>query len=165
MSGVSVDLPLFAAVLSVMAIVAAYMVIRIKDLVYASVTLAVLGSLTAALLAVVGFGIIGAYLVLVYVGAAVMFIIISVSMIGPQREETREPFKGLVAAAAVTTLILVVVFALSLYRLFIVPAPIQASQAAAGALHEYLPVLALIFVGQAATVVEAIAIAKRGERK
>ncbi|MFP3080502.1 MAG: NADH-quinone oxidoreductase subunit J [Acidilobus sp.] len=165
MSGVSVDLPLFAAVLSVMAIVAAYMVIRIKDLVYASVTLAVLGSLTAALLAVVGFGIIGAYLVLVYVGAAVMFIIISVSMIGPQREETREPFKGLVAAAAVTTLILVVVFALSLYRLFVVPAPIQASQAAAGALHEYLPVLALIFVGQAATVVEAIAIAKRGERK
>jgi NADH-quinone oxidoreductase subunit J len=164
-SGVSVDLPLFAAVLSVMAIVAAYMVIRIKDLVYASVTLAVLGSLTAALLAVVGFGIIGAYLVLVYVGAAVMFIIISVSMIGPQREETREPFKGLVAAAAVTTLILVVVFALSLYRLFVVPAPIQASQAAAGALHEYLPVLALIFVGQAATVVEAIAIAKRGERK
>ncbi|MFP3264550.1 MAG: NADH-quinone oxidoreductase subunit J [Acidilobus sp.] len=165
MSGVSVDLPLFAAVLSVMAIVAAYMVIRIKDLVYASVTLAVLGSLTAALLAVVGFGIIGAYLVLVYVGAAVMFIIISVSMIGPQREETREPFRGLVAAAAVTTLILVVVFALSLYRLFVVPAPIQASQAAAGALHEYLPVLALIFVGQAATVVEAIAIAKRGERK
>ncbi|MFP3171938.1 MAG: NADH-quinone oxidoreductase subunit J [Acidilobus sp.] len=165
MSGVSVDLPLFAAVLSVMAIVAAYMVIRIKDLVYASVTLAVLGSLTAALLAVVGFGIIGAYLVLVYVGAAVMFIIISVSMIGPQREETREPFKGLVAAAAVTMLILVVVFALSLYRLFVVPAPIQASQAAAGALHEYLPVLALIFVGQAATVVEAIAIAKRGERK
>jgi NADH-quinone oxidoreductase subunit J len=164
-SGVSVDLPLFAAVLSVMAIVAAYMVIRIKDLVYASVTLAVLGSLTAALLAVVGFGVIGAYLVLVYVGAAVMFIIISVSMIGPQREETREPFKGLVAAAAVTTLILVVVFALSLYRLFVVPAPIQASQAAAGALHEYLPVLALIFVGQAATVVEAIAIAKRGERK
>jgi NADH-quinone oxidoreductase subunit J len=164
-SGVSVDLPLFAAVLSVMAIVAAYMVIRIKDLVYASVTLAVLGSLTAALLAVVGFGIIGAYLVLVYVGAAVMFIIISVSMIGPQREETREPFRGLVAAAAVTTLILVVVFALSLYRLFVVPAPIQASQAAAGALHEYLPVLALIFVGQAATVVEAIAIAKRGERK
>jgi NADH-quinone oxidoreductase subunit J len=148
-----------------MAIVAAYMVIRIKDLVYASVTLAVLGSLTAALLAVVGFGIIGAYLVLVYVGAAVMFIIISVSMIGPQREETREPFRGLVAAAAVTTLILVVVFALSLYRLFVVPAPIQASQAAAGALHEYLPVLALIFVGQAATVVEAIAIAKRGERK
>lgn len=165
MSGVSVDLPLFAAVLSVMAIVAAYMVIRIKDLVYASVTLAVLGSLTAALLAVVGFGIIGAYLVLVYVGAAVMFIIISVSMVGPQREETREPFRGLVAAAAVTTLILVVVFALSLYRLFVVPAPIQASQAAAGALHEYLPVLALIFVGQAATVVEAIAIAKRGERK
>ncbi len=165
MSGVSVDLPLFAAVLSVMAIVAAYMVIRIKDLVYASVTLAVLGSLTAALLAVVGFGIIGAYLVLVYVGAAVMFIIISVSMIGPQREETREPFRGLVAAVAVTTLILVVVFALSLYRLFVVPAPIQASQAAAGALHEYLPVLALIFVGQAATVVEAIAIAKRGERK
>jgi len=164
-SGVSVDLPLFAAVLSVMAIVAAYMVIRIKDLVYASVTLAVLGSLTAALLAVVGFGIIGAYLVLVYVGAAVMFIIISVSMVGPQREETREPFRGLVAAAAVTTLILVVVFALSLYRLFVVPAPIQASQAAAGALHEYLPVLALIFVGQAATVVEAIAIAKRGERK
>ncbi|MFP3219445.1 MAG: NADH-quinone oxidoreductase subunit J [Acidilobus sp.] len=165
MSGVSVDLPLFAAVLSVMAIVAAYMVIRIKDLVYASVTLAVLGSLTAALLAVVGFGIIGAYLVLVYVGAAVMFIIISVSMIGPQREETREPFRGLVAAAAVTTLILVVVFALSIYRLFVVPAPIQASQAAAGALHEYLPVMALIFVGQAATVVEAIAIAKRGERK
>ncbi|ADL18784.1 NADH-quinone oxidoreductase subunit J [Acidilobus saccharovorans 345-15] len=165
MSGESIDLPLYAIVLSIMAIASAMLVVRLKDLVYASITLAILGSFTAALLAVAGFGLVSAYLVLVYVGAAVMFIVISISMIGPQGQESFDSFRGLTVAAALATFIITVVVISELYRLFTVPPSLSASAAAAGALREYLPVLALIFIGQAATVVEAISIAKRGGRK
>lgn len=165
MSGVSIDLPLYAIVLSVMAIASAIFVIRLKDLVYASIMLAILGSFTAALLAIAGFGLVSAYLVLVYVGAAVMFIIISISMIGPQGQESFDSFRGLAVAAALATFVIIVVTVSGLYRLFTVPPSLSVSAAAAGALKEYLPVLALIFIGQAATVVEAISIAKRGDKK
>ncbi|MGC9112010.1 NADH-quinone oxidoreductase subunit J family protein [Acidilobus sp.] len=165
MSGESIDLPLYTIVLSIMAIASAILVVRLKGLVYASITLAILGSFTAALLAVAGFGLVSAYLVLVYVGAAVMFIVISISMIGPQGQESFDSFRGLTVAAALATFIIIVVIISELYRLFTVPPSLSASAAAAGALKEYLPVLALIFIGQAATVVEAISIARRGGRK
>jgi NADH-quinone oxidoreductase subunit J len=164
-SGESIDLPLYTIVLSIMAIASAILVVRLKGLVYASITLAILGSFTAALLAVAGFGLVSAYLVLVYVGAAVMFIVISISMIGPQGQESFDSFRGLTVAAALATFIIIVVIISELYRLFTVPPSLSASAAAAGALKEYLPVLALIFIGQAATVVEAISIARRGGRK
>ncbi len=166
MSSVSVDLPLYVAVLGIASIVSAIYVIKIKDLVYASIMLAVLGAFTAGLLSLAGFPIIGAYLVLVYVGAAVMFIIISISMLGPQSEEARDTFRGVVSATAAAMFLLVIIFYSGLYRLYTTPEYVSASAAAAGALSNYLPVLALIFIGQAATVVEAISIARRrGESK
>ncbi len=94
-----------------------------------------------------------------------MFIVISISMIGPQGQESFDSFRGLTVAAALATFVITVVVISELYRLFTVPPSLSASAAAAGALREYLPVLALIFIGQAATVVEAISIAKRGGRK
>lgn len=162
MSGVSVDLPLFVAVMGAAAIASSYLVIKSRDLVYASISLAVLGSLTAAVLALLGLGVVAAYLVLVYVGAAVMFIIITISMLGPTQPEQQDVMKGLISAASVATFILLVVVAMRLYDLYAVPSPISVQLAASEALRRYLPVLALIFIGQAATVVEAIAIARRG---
>lgn len=162
MSGVSVDLPLFVAVMGAAAIASSYLVIKSRDLVYASISLAVLGSLTAAVLALLGLEVVAAYLVLVYVGAAVMFIIITISMLGPTQPEQQDAMKGLISAASVATFILLVVVALRLYNLYAVPGPISVQLAASEALRRYLPVLALIFIGQAATVVEAIAIARRG---
>jgi len=99
MSGTSFDLPLFVAVMGVAAVASAYLVIRARDLVYASVALAVLGSLTASILALLGLGIVAAYIVLVYVGAAVMFIIITISMLGPTGMEEQEAMRGVIVAS------------------------------------------------------------------
>ncbi len=162
MSGVSVDLPLFVAVMGAAAVASSYLVVRSRDLVYASVSLAVLGSLTAAVLALLGLGIVAAYLVLVYVGAAVMFIIITISMLGPSHAEQQDVMKGLISATSVAAFVIIAMAVLRLYNLYAVPAPISVQVAASEALKRYLPVLALIFIGQAATVVEAIAIARRG---
>ncbi len=162
MSGVSIDLPLFVAIMGAAAIASSYLVIRSRDLVYASISLAVLGSLTAVVLALLGLGIVAAYLVLVYVGAAVMFIIITISMLGPSEREEYDSMKGVVAAASVAAFVIIVAISLRLYNLYAVPPPVSVQVAASDALRRYLPVLALIFIGQAATVVEAIAIARRG---
>jgi len=165
MSGTSFDLPLFVAVMGVAAVASAYLVIRARDLVYASVALAVLGSLTASILALLGLGIVAAYIVLVYVGAAVMFIIITISMLGPTGMEGQEAMRGVIVASSVAVFVLILVFGLKLYDLYAVPASVSVQLAASEALSKYLPVLALIFIGQAATIVEAIAIARRGEKK
>ncbi|MGC9209836.1 MAG: NADH-quinone oxidoreductase subunit J family protein [Acidilobus sp.] len=164
MSGTSLDLPLFVAVMGVAATVSSFLVVRARDLVYASISLAVLGSLTAAVLALLGLGIVAAYIVLVYVGAAVMFIIITISMLGPMGREEYDTFKGVISATVVAAFVLVLAFSLRLYNLYAVPSQVSVQVAAVEALRRYLPVLALILIGQGATIVEAIAIARRGER-
>ncbi|AFZ71140.1 NADH:ubiquinone oxidoreductase subunit 6 (chain J) [Caldisphaera lagunensis DSM 15908] len=158
-------LPIFALVLGVGSIISAYFVIKIKDLIYASSMLAVLASLIAALVALIGFGIVSAYLVLVYVGAAVMFIIIAISMVGVGRKESKEPFLGFVAGAAIAITIGIVILAGKFYNLYSYPEYVTVTQAASGLLSHYLPVIALIIIAQAATLVEAISIARRGEKK
>ncbi|MGC9072141.1 MAG: NADH-quinone oxidoreductase subunit J family protein [Acidilobus sp.] len=163
MNGTSFDLPLFVAVMGAAAMVSSYLVVKTKDLVYASVSLAVLGSLTAAVLALLGLGVVAAYIVLVYVGAAVMFIIITISMLGPSGREEYDTFKGVISATVVGMFVLLLVFSLKLYDLYAVPTYLSVQVAASEALRRYLPVLALIFIGQAVTVVEAIAIARKGE--
>ncbi|MFP3143887.1 MAG: NADH-quinone oxidoreductase subunit J [Caldisphaera sp.] len=161
----TLSLPLFALLLGVAAIISAYYVIKVKDLVYASSMLAVLASLIAALVALLGFGIVSAYLVLVYVGAAVMFIIIAISMIGVRGRESKEPFLGFAAASAIAVTIGIIAIAGKLYNLYSYPEYVSVTQAASGLLSNYLPVIALIIIAQAATLVEAISIARRGEKE
>ncbi len=159
-----IEMPLFVGVMAVAAAIAAYYVIKLKDMIYASISLALLGSLTAALIALAGFPIVAAYLVLVYVGAAVMFLIITISMLGLRGSEERDTFRGIIAAAAVFTLVIAIAFSSKLYNFYVLPYSVSAQQAASRLLSRYLLVLALIFVGQATTIVEAISIARRGGR-
>ena len=159
-----VEVPLYVTVLAAAAIALAYYVVRLRDLVYASIALAVLGSMTAGIIALEGFPLVAAYLVLVYVGAAVMFIIITISMLGPSGREEVDTFKGLVTGAAIGAMAILALIAMGLYNIvYVTPSPVGTAEAAQEALRRYLPVLALIFVGQAATIVEAIAISRRGE--
>lgn len=158
-------MPLFAMLLGIAAIISAYFVIKTKDLVYASSMLAVLASLVAALVALIGYGIVSAFLVLIYVGAAVMFIIIAISMIGVRGKETKEPFLGFAAGAALAVAIAFIVIGGKLYNLYTYPQYVSATQAASGLLTHYLPVIAIILIAQAATLVEAISVARRGEKK
>ncbi|MCE4602485.1 MAG: NADH-quinone oxidoreductase subunit J [Desulfurococcales archaeon] len=153
--------PLIAGILAAFMVLTSYLVVRSRDLVYASGSLAVLGVLNAALLALLGYGIVAVFLVVVYVGAAVMFIIVAVSMLGGGGPERWQPEKGAFAAASALAVLLIVVLASSLYTAYTQPESISLKSVSGILVGKYLPVLGVIFVALAATLIEAIAIARK----
>lgn len=153
--------PLMAGVLAAFMVLSSYLVVRSRDLVYASGALAVLGVLNAALLALLGYGIVAAFLVIVYVGAAVMFIIVAVSMLGGGGLERWQPEKGFFAAASILAVLLIIILASSLHAAYTQPAGISLQSVSGILVGKYLPVLGIIFVALAATLIEAIAIARK----
>lgn len=82
--------------------------VLLRDLVYASISLAFLGLATASILALSGYLLPAIVIVLVYVGSAVMFLIISVSMLGGFEEESRNIGRGAVAGLAAFALSILV---------------------------------------------------------
>lgn len=71
-------------------VLAGFMVIKEKSLVYASVYLAVAATFNAGLIALLGYAVVAIFQVAVYVGAAVLFIIVAVTFMGePARPESR----------------------------------------------------------------------------
>lgn len=154
--------PLLAALTGVFMIYVSYLVVRSRDLVYASASLAVLGSLNAILIALLGYTLVAVFLIVVYVGAAVMFIIIVVSMLGGRGPETRDEYKGLFAGAAFATSSLLLVYAMNAYLGYRAPGNIRVSDVATEMLSSHSFVIGLVFLALAATLVEAIAISRRG---
>ncbi len=146
-------------------IASAVAVTRLKDLVYASVSLSVLGLLNAAIIGLLGFPVIAAFIIAVYVGAAVMFIILSVSMLGAQEAEPREEFRGSFIATLFGMGIAASAIAVDLVKTYHKPGPHPLSSVSSILLSKYLAVLGILFVALAATLVEAISIARRGERE
>ncbi len=157
----SID-PLIAAVTVILMALAGYLVVRGRDLVYASGSLAILGLLNAALAAQLGFTVVAAFLVVVYVGAAVMFIIITVSMLGGGEGERVDSEKGLFAAATLGSVLLLVLVASRMYAGFTRPEGVSIADVSARLVSPYGVILAILFVALAATLVEAISIARRG---
>ena len=155
-------LPLMASIVGVFLIYLAYLVVRGEDLVYASASLAVLGMFNALLIAMLGYTLVSVFLVIVYVGAAVMFIIITVSMLGGRGGETRDEFKGLFAAGSFAIVALLLVYRLGAHYGFRSPGQVSPSEVASSLLSGHTFVIGLIFLALAATLVEAIAITRRG---
>lgn len=156
-------LPYLAGLLGGSMLVAAYYVVRHSDLVYASIALALLGLANAGLMALLGFGVVASFVVIVYVGAAVMFIILSISMLGGGGEEVRDEVRGAAAGGAALATLLVVMAGLGLFKAYAPVGQYTLRQVAEVLLSKYLPVLGVLMVALAATLVEAIAVAKRGE--
>lgn len=154
--------PLMGGILGILMILAAYFTVRHRDLVYSSVSLALLGSLNAALIALLGYTLVAVFLIIVYVGAAVMFIIISVSMLGGGGEEARDEASGFFAGSAVATSLLLLLVGSGLYKAFTRASTVPVSRVSETLASGYGLVLALVFVALAATLVEAISIARRG---
>ncbi|MEB3851731.1 MAG: NADH-quinone oxidoreductase subunit J [Desulfurococcales archaeon] len=143
--------------------VTAYYVIAARDLVYASVALALLGSLNAALIALLGYPIVAAFVVIVYVGAAVMFIIITISMLGGGGQEKREEFRGMFTSLALASTAFTVAVLSGIYLAYKPPNTYSISQISQVLAGRYLPALGVVFIALAATLVEAITIARRAE--
>jgi NADH-quinone oxidoreductase subunit J len=159
---VEVYLPLLASITGILMIITAIIIVRNEDLVYSSASLAVLGMLNALLIALLGYSLIAAFLVIVYVGAAVMFIIITVSMIGGRSTEKRDEFKGLFTGATVASAATLLVGALAAYMGYTRPAKLSMADVATSILGSHSDVLAVVMIALAATLVEAIAITRKG---
>jgi len=154
--------PLLAGIVAVSMVLSGYMVVRARDLVYASGSLAILGMMNALMLAVLGYTLVAAFLVVVYVGAAVMFIIISVSMLGGGRGEKRDEEKGLFAATSLAAVLAILAYTAGYYKAYTKPAGVAISSVSDFLASNYGVVLAIVFIALAATLVEAISIARRG---
>ena len=155
--------PFMAAFIGGVMLVAAYYTVRHRDLVYSSIALALLGAFNAALVALLGFGVAAVFIVIVYVGAAVMFIIMAISMLGGGGPESRSEARGLLAASTVASALAVLAAAAGIYKAYQAPEAYTLTRVAEVLLSQYLPVLAVIVVALAATLMEAIAVARRGE--
>ncbi|MCE4617424.1 MAG: NADH-quinone oxidoreductase subunit J [Desulfurococcales archaeon] len=149
-----------AALISGLALFTAVYVVKGKDLLYSSVTLALTASLVALLVAFMGYTLIAAVQLIVYVGAAVMFIIISVSLLGAKDTSARNEVAGIVAG--LTTFVALSLYAYKLYPAFTFVSNVNVDQLATVMLERYGLVIVLITVALAATIVEAISVAKRG---
>jgi NADH-quinone oxidoreductase subunit J len=156
-------IPFYVGLLGGVMIVLAYYVTRTRDLVYASVTLALLGSFNAALIALLGLPIVGVFVVIVYVGAAVMFIIIVISTLGIGTREYREEFRGIATGFMLATALITVLAASGLYVVYSRPGTYSLQGISQVLASRYLPALGVLFIALAATLVEAISIARRVE--
>jgi len=152
---------LMAGILAAVMVYIGYLVVRSRDLVYASGALAVLGGLNAAFIALLGFGIVAAFLIIVYVGAAVMFIIVVVSMLGGGGSEQWQPEKGLFSSFSLLAVLGIIGLSMALYSTYTHPKTVGLSGVSGLLVDKYLPVLAVLFVALAATLIEAISIARR----
>ncbi len=146
---------------ALVALASAVAVVKLRDLVYASSSLAVLGVSTAVLAALLGYPVVAAFLVIVYVGAAVMFIIITVSMLGGGGRESRDEWRGLIAGSAIAAAAAAAFFLTGLPSEFSKPSA-SLEDIASVLLGPMLPAVIVMIAGLAVTVVEAISVARRG---
>lgn len=156
------ELQLALAVLTAVAmVIVSLLTVTLRDLVYSSIMLATLGLLTAAMVALLGYYIVAAFIIIVYVGAAVMFIIISVSMLGGGGFETRNTARGLLAALATLVALAAALGALGLPHTSL---PVSVDPRAVGdsLTGGFLAALLVLLAALAATVIEGIAVARRG---
>ncbi len=158
----AVDVMLLIGVLvAIASVIVALLTVTLRDLVYSSSLLAVLGSLVAAFLALLGYYIVAAFIVIVYVGAAVMFIVLTVSMLGGGGVEARNKLRGVLAASAT-----LVAFTVALITLGIPPGTfpvnVDVRVVSDSLLSDYAVALVVLLVALAATVIEGISVARRG---
>ncbi len=155
-------LPILAAITGAFMLFISILIVRSKDLVYASSSLAILGILNAIMIAFLGYYLVAAFLVVVYVGAAVMFIIITVSMLGGKTKEPVDESKGYFTAGAVGASLFLLVTAMAAYLGYVRPSNISVTDVSASILESHSLVIGIILLALAATLIEAIAIARRG---
>ena len=95
-------------ILAAVALISSLMIVEHKSLVYAAIFLAILGITNAALFSLLGFTFIALFHLAVYVGAAVVFILFSITML---KETPMMSLPTRVLAFIVTALVVLVAFA------------------------------------------------------
>lgn len=136
--------------------------VKARDSVYAALSLAFVGSSVAGLIALLGFGYLAAFHLMIYVGAAVIFITFTVLML---REPPAE-FKEMKIPALLNALLLGLAFYLAVSPLKPEEAKIYESLSEAASLifGKYWFAFLILVYSLATVVIEAIAVA-RGEKE
>ncbi len=146
-------------ILSALTLYTAYLTVRGKDLVYSSVSLALTASLVSLLVAFMGYVLVAAVQVLVYVGAAVMFIIVSVSLLGAKETTVRNEYTGI--TAGIFTFAVLYLYLSRFTHAFTFTQTPSVQVIGDTLLSRYMGVIILLIVALAATVIEAISLAKK----
>jgi|SRR3990172_503778 len=151
-------------VLAAVAVISAILVVEHKSLVYSALFLGILGMANAALFTLLGFNFIALFFVSVYIGAAVTFILFSVSMF--------EEAPAVERPVRIITLISVIVAAVVLAGVFalyftggIQPSYISYRVLASLLTEKYGFALIIAALTLVTTLIEAITIARKEEEK
>jgi len=148
------------------AVILALLILRERSLVYGSFMLAGVGVSVAGLISVLGYQVIAAAQLIVYVGASVMFFIISLSMMGNLKVKSTPLYislsAGLIASAVFYYLITIVTEELG-YE--VGPTTITASTLSRFLAGEFTLQLSIIVTALAFTSIFAIYFAKRRGKK
>ncbi len=137
-------------------------IVRAKSLFYSAFALGIVGFLNAALFALMGFLLVGAVQLVIYVGAAVMFIILAFSLVGEQSIQPRiSPGTAILSVIVFATVLLFVDKVISL-----LPAPAAFTSTPTGLIPralvaEYPLTIVLIILVAATSAIESIVIARK----
>jgi len=150
------------ATLSITAVLFALIAVKTKDSVYAAISLGFVGSSVAGIIALIGFGYLAVFHLIIYVGAAVTFMTFSVLML----KEKPGTIRGIWPLALLNSILLGVVIFLVVSRV-----PAGHSEALPGTLEiaeallaKYWFPMLLITLSLATVIIEGIVVARGGER-
>jgi len=158
-----------SAMLALLALASAVYMLKTRSLVYAAYALALIGLFNAGLFALLGFVLVAAVQVVIYVGAAILFIILSYSLIGEVPIEV-QPLRRV----ALPAVLLFIAFFLFVHQVVsVLPAQttivsLPSSLIVDKLVSEYTGALIVLFLVAGTSAIEAIVIAKRelgGEQK
>ncbi|ACP35909.1 NADH-ubiquinone/plastoquinone oxidoreductase chain 6 [Sulfolobus islandicus Y.G.57.14] len=147
-----------------MAIAFSIYIVRAKNVFYGAVSLAFLGLSIAALIALEApstYGIYSVFHILLYVGATVTFLAISLVMFKDLEVRIRRGSLGILAGGAVTLLFLITIFISNFKVSPSTLQPINFQILANDLLENYWFPLIILIVALLTTLIEAIALARR----
>lgn len=153
---------LIFALSAAIAVVSSILTIEHKSTVYAAFFLGVLGVSNAILISLLGFTIISVFMLAVYVGTVVIFILFSVTLM---RETESSSRKLEVTALISSTMMLLVIFYTFTFFRMNPPSHTPYMEIVKCLISEYKFPLVVATLTLATTIIEAIALAVRGVRK
>ncbi|WP_338600161.1 NADH-quinone oxidoreductase subunit J [Sulfolobus tengchongensis] len=148
----------------IMAIAFSIYIVRARNVFYGAVSLAFLGVSIAALIALEApatYGIYSIFHILLYVGATVTFLAISLVMFKDLEVKVSRGNLGVLVGGAVALLFLIVIF-LSVFQVSSVPLqPLNFQMLANDLLENYWFPLIILIIALLTTLIEAISLARR----
>lgn len=150
-------------VLAAVSIVSAIFVVEHKSLIYSALFLGILGMANAALFVLLGFSFIALFFVSVYIGAAVTFILFSVTMF-QEAPKVERPVRIIAFVSVVLTATLLVIVFFFHFTNGVQPTYISYRDLASLLTEKYGFALIIAALTLITTLIEGITIARREEK-